>query len=156
MVTRDGNREKASANLRERQDSRGLHSLQFQLDLVNQELAAVFLGVSVSTLKSWRVSGCYLRLLKTRTAQYGSALRRLKGNGGRRSASRANDLSLLDILLCGGVSLSFATFTELGIVGELLLVEEELLSSRENEVGMTVRAFQNPVDESHWLLSVLT
>jgi hypothetical protein len=107
------------------------------------------LGVSVSTLRSWRGRGSHLYPLKTCTAQYASTLRRLKRNCGGCSTPRANGLSFLVVVFGGGVSFSLATLTVLGVVCELLVKEKELLTRRKNEIGVAVNALQSPVSKFH-------
>ena len=51
--------------------------------------------------------------------------------------------------LGGGKSLGFTTLTTLGVVLEFFFVEKELLTRRENELGVTVNAVQNPVSKFH-------
>jgi hypothetical protein len=90
--------------------------------------------------------------MKTGTAQHRSALCGLEGNSGRGFTCRTRDLSLpmnFDAL----VPLGLAYLAVLWVVHELLLVEEKLLSRRENELGVTVNALQNPVRKFHGLLS---
>ncbi len=108
---------------------------------IREKEAAAFLAVSVSALRSWRGRGCHLRLLKTRTAQYGSTLRRFKRKCSGCSTPRANGLSFLDVLFGSRVSFGLATLTMLGVVCELLVVEKELLTRSKNEVGVAVHAF---------------
>ena len=113
---------------------------------------AAFPGVSVSAFRSWRNRGCHLYLLKTRTAQHRSALRRLKRDCGGCSTPSAHGLSFLGVLLGGGMSFGLADLATLGVIHKLLAVEEELLSSRENELGIAVNALQNLVCQFHGLL----
>src|ERR1035438_8424725 len=94
-----------------------------------------------------------LRLpLKARTAQNRRATSRLKRNRCGRSTFGTVRLSFGAYPYLGA-SLGLALFAASWVVLEFFFVEEELLSSRENEVGVAVNALQNPVRKFHGLLS---
>jgi hypothetical protein len=90
-------------------------------------------------------------LLETGPAEHGTSLRGLKGNGGFRGALRTDGPGFCTHAVAGsGHALDFALFATFGIVLELFIVEEELLTSGKNEVVTAVRTFQNLVDEIHY------
>ena len=105
--------------------------------------------LSVSALRRWRGRGYHLGLLKTRPAQYRPIPRGLEGDYRWLSTFRADDLGLLEFLGGRGESFGFTSLATLGVVCELLVEEEELLSSRENELGFTVNAVQSPISKFH-------
>ena len=74
----------------------------------------------------------------------------LERNRGEHSTLRTRDRSLTENLGAGGVALlGFTDLAAFWVVYELFLVEEELLSSRENELGIAVNARQNLVSKFH-------
>jgi hypothetical protein len=78
-------------------------------------------------------------------------LRGFKGNRGFRGALRTHGPGFRTHAVAGSsYALDFALFAALGIVLELFIVEEELLTSGKNEVITAVRTFQNFVDEIHY------
>ncbi len=85
------------------------------------------------------------------SAEYGPSLRGLKGNGGFRGALRTDGPGFCTDTVAGsGHALDFALFAPLGIVLELFIVKEELLTGGKNEIVTAVRTFQNLVDEIHY------
>jgi hypothetical protein len=77
-------------------------------------------------------------------------LRGLKGNGRFGSALGANRPGFCAHSIAGSShTLNFALLATLWIVLELLIVEEELLTSGKDKVITTVRTFQNLIDEIH-------
>ena len=94
-----------------------------------------------------------LRLpLKARTAQNRRATGWLKRNRCGRSTFGTICLSFSAYPYLGA-SLGFTFFAAFWVVFELFFEEEELLSSRENELGAAINALQNPVRKFHGLLS---
>ena len=94
-----------------------------------------------------------LRLpLKARTAQNRRATSRLKRNRCGRSTFGTIRLSF-GAYLCLGASLGLASLAAFWVVCELFFDKEELLSSRENELGAAINALQNPVSKFHGRLS---
>lgn len=94
-------------------------------------------------------------LLKAAPAQNGTALSRLEGDGGFRAALRANGACLRAHRAGAGCPFGLALFAALGVVLELLVEEEELLTRSEHEIVPAVHAFENLVDELHPLPSPL-
>src|SRR5665213_1730051 len=90
--------------------------------------------------------------LKARTAQNRRATGRLKRNRCGRSTFGTIRLSFGAYPYLGA-SLGFASLAAFWGVFELFFEEEELLSSRENELGVAINALQNPVRKFHGLLS---
>ena len=90
--------------------------------------------------------------MKASTAQNRRANDRLKRNSSGGSTFETNRLSF-DAYPYLGASLGLTFFAASWVVLEFFFVEEELLSSRENEVGVAVNALQNPVRKFHGLLS---
>ncbi len=101
-------------------------------------------------------SGCgFLAALEALPAKYRSSLRRLKGNRRFLATIRA-DGSRFHLWIVrvhrqpeGLGAFALASFTALGFVLELFIVEEKLLSRGENEILPAVNALQNPVLEFH-------
>src|ERR1035437_3733073 len=90
--------------------------------------------------------------LKARTAKNRRATGRLKRNRCGRSTFGTIRLSFGAYPYLGA-SLGFASLAAFWVVFELFFEEEELLSSRENELGVAINALQNPVRKFHGLLS---
>ncbi len=96
----------------------------------------------------WHGRSGFQLLLKTRTAENGSALCWFERDRGFRAACRAG---------CTGFgphapaacTFRLALFAVLGIVLKLLIVEEKLLARGEHKFGAAVTTFQNPVDKFH-------
>ena len=86
--------------------------------------------------------------MKASTAQNRRANDRLKRNSSGGSTFETNRLSF-DAYPYLGASLGLTFFAASWVVLEFFFVEEELLSSRENELGVAVNALQNPVCKFH-------
>jgi hypothetical protein len=94
---------------------------------------------------SWLKGRCSFDVaLKASTAQNRRAKGRLKRNRCLRSTLGTSRFSF-GAHPYVGASLGLTTLTTLGVVLEFFFVEEVLLSSRENELGVAVNALQNPV-----------
>lgn len=87
--------------------------------------------------------------LKTRPAKHWPALGRLKGDGGLRPAFRAGRPGFGANPRISAGALGFALFTTLGVVFELLIVEEELLARRKDEVSAAVNTLEDSICEFH-------
>ena len=87
--------------------------------------------------------------LEARPAQHRPALRRLERNGGLRAALRTRGTRLRPHALAAPRTLRLALLAVLGVVLELLVVEELLLACGENKLGAAVDAFQHSIGEFH-------
>jgi len=87
--------------------------------------------------------------LKTRPAKHWPALGRLKGDGGLHPAFRAGRPGFGANPRISTGALGFALFTTLGVVFELLIVEEELLTRRKDEVSAAVNTLEDSIREFH-------
>jgi hypothetical protein len=90
--------------------------------------------------------------MKASTAQNRRAEGRLKRNRCGCSTFKTNRLSFGAYPYLGA-SLDLTSFAASWVVLEFFFAKEELLSSRENELGVTVNALQNLVLKFHGLLS---
>ena len=89
-------------------------------------------------------------MLEARAAQHRAALRRLERNGRFRAAFAADGTSFCPYPSPGtGCALDLALLASLGIVLELFVMEEELLSRGKDEIISAVHALQYFVDELH-------
>jgi hypothetical protein len=88
-------------------------------------------------------------LLKTTTAQDGAPLGGLEGNGGFRSALRADGTRLGTGGAGAGSALGLALLATFRIVLELFIEEKELFASCEDEIVPAVGTFEHFVDEIH-------
>ena len=95
--------------------------------------------------------------LETFATQHRTPLRRLKGDGRVLTASGTGGagLHLLEIAAApafvshGSSALGLAIFAALGLVLELLVVEEELFAGGEDEIITAIDAFQSLILEFH-------
>ena len=95
-----------------------------------------------------RREGLASLFLKTGAAQHGAALGRLERDGGLVSAGRAGGPCLWPGTAAGG-PFRLARFATLVIVGEMFLAEEQLLSSREDEVISAINALEDSIRKFH-------
>ena len=97
-----------------------------------------------------------LALLETLPAIHGAPLRGFEGNSSLTLASRADCLGFNSLVIAPALrqtkrlgALALAAFTAFRFVLELLIVEEELFPSGEDEVGATIYTLENLVLELH-------
>jgi hypothetical protein len=90
-----------------------------------------------------------LLLLKTGTAQHRPALRGFEWNRRFGSTLRAGRARLRANPCVAAGALGFALFTTLGVVFKLLVVEEELLARRKDEISPALYTFQYPILKFH-------
>ena len=97
-----------------------------------------------------------LALLETLPAIHGAALRRLERYSSLTLAAGANRLGFDPLVIAPALrqtkrlgALALAAFTAFRFVLELLIVEEELFPSGEDEVGATIYTLENLVLELH-------
>jgi hypothetical protein len=98
-----------------------------------------------------------LALLEALPAKHRTSLRRLEWHGGFPLASGADGLGFHSLIVaailrqsqCLG-SFTFAVLAAFGFVLELFIVEEELFTSGENEVGAAVHTLENLVLKVHF------
>jgi len=88
-------------------------------------------------------------LLEATAAENRAPLGGLEGNGGLRSAFRADGARFRAHGTGAGSPFGLALLAAFRIVLELLVEKEQLLASRENEVASAVGALENLVDEIH-------
>ena len=92
-------------------------------------------------------------LMKASTAQNRRAKGRLKRNCCLRSTFETSSFGFGAYPYLGA-SLGLTLFAAFWVILEFFFVEEELLTSRENELGIAVNALQYPVRKFHGVLSV--
>lgn len=90
-----------------------------------------------------------LVLLKTGPAEDRPALGWLERNRGWLTACRTGGPGFRAHFGCPVGTLRLALLTALGVVRELFVVEEELLASREHELGAAIDALQNSIRKFH-------
>jgi len=88
-------------------------------------------------------------VLEALAAKHRASLRRLEWNSGFCAALRAGGPGFRPGAAAAGGALGLAVLTSLGIVLELLVVKEKLLTGGENKVAAAIRALQNLIDEVH-------
>ena len=90
-----------------------------------------------------------LQLLEAAPAQHRPALSGFERNRSLRPAHRTGNTSLGTDPLAPPRAFCFALLAALGVVLELFVVEEELLSCRKNKVGAAVDALKYSIREFH-------
>jgi len=99
--------------------------------------------------RTWRRWAATLQLLKTRSAQYRPALRRLEGYGRRLAALRASRTRLRAHARIARTALGLALLAALGIVDKLFVVEKDLFACGEHELGAAINTLQDTIGELH-------
>jgi len=97
----------------------------------------------------WRCLHCKLLPLETGAAQDRPALRGFEGNRRFGPTLRAGCPGLCADPRVTAGAFGLALFAALRVVFELLIVEEELLARRENEIGAAVYTLQYAILEIH-------
>jgi hypothetical protein len=84
-------------------------------------------------------------LLKARPAQHGTALCGLEWHGCLRGALRARKARFRANPWAAARTLSLALLAVLGVIGELFVVEKQLLASCKDKIGAAIYALQYPI-----------